>query len=73
MKTLRMTPLSSYNNQGLNNHQAGLRAGVSYPTAVKYLKNEVEEPQLFYVVKLLDGLGVDWQHVTLGDLVKVTE
>jgi hypothetical protein len=46
---------------------------MSYPTAVKYLRNEVEEPQLFFVIKLLHGLDIDWQNVTLGDLVEVED
>jgi hypothetical protein len=71
MNDLKLKPLATYNKDYLNNHQVSMRSSMSYPTAVKYLRNEVEEPQLFFVIKLLHGLDIDWQNVTLGDLVEV--
>ena len=69
MNTLKLKPLSEYNGGNLNNHQVAIRGRVSYPTAVKYLRDEIEEPGLIYVIRILDGLGVNWRTVTLGDLV----
>lgn len=73
MCEMKLKPLAVYNQAGYNNHQLSMRSRVSYPTAVKYMKDEVEAPGIIYVVKLLAGLGVDWRKITLGDLISECE
>lgn len=67
---LKLKSLAGYNPTGMNSHKVALRAGVSYPTAVKYMENRAEEPGILFVAKILNGLGVDWRSVTLGELVE---
>lgn len=71
MDKIILKPLEKFNAENLNSHQVSMRGSVSYPTAVKYLRNEVEEPGIVYVARILAGLGVDWKQITLGDLLEV--
>jgi hypothetical protein len=69
---LELKDLNRYNIRDLSRNEIAKAAGLSWPTADRYLGNPDEfptQPSMIHVALLLDGMGVDWRKVALGDLL----
>ena len=54
-------------------HKIARDAGISWPAVNKYLNGvpyPPKEPSIAHIAALLDGMGVNWERVMLGELLE---
>jgi hypothetical protein len=72
MDMLELKNLNQYNIHKLTRNEIARAAGLSWPTANRYLNEGAPlptQPSMVHVALLLDGMGIDWRKITLGDLL----
>lgn len=67
---MKLKDLNQFNQRNINPHRIHLNGGISYPTVTKYLAGEATEPTVLAIVGILQGMGVDWRCVRLGELLE---
>ena len=70
---MKLRKLSELNELGLSRNRIAKRGGLSWPVVSIYLNHEPrapKEPSLIHIIKALDGMGLNWRDIPLGELVE---
>lgn len=67
---IKMSDLNKFVPSGMTKYHIARASGLSWPTVSRYLNGEQRHPSIVHIASMLDGAGVDWRNVRLGDLME---